>query len=104
MNETKLLVVIVDKYKEETVLERALNNGASSGVILVGRGTGDPKQLRVFGIHIQPEKRVVLLAVTQDKIKQVQDALNEKLGFSEPNHGISFVLPTKKAIGLGGLE
>lgn len=100
MTKTKLLVVIVDKYKEETVLERALNNGASSGVILVGRGTGDPKQLRVFGIHIQPEKRVVLLAVSEENIKQVQEALNEKLGFNEPNHGISFVLPTKFAIGL----
>lgn len=94
-----LIVVIVDKYKEEVVLKRALAFGANSGVILIGRGTGDENHLKILGIKIEPEKRVVLLISKPEYTNTIVDELNKELNLEEVNQGIAFVLPIKHAIG-----
>lgn len=94
-----LIVVIVDKYKEESVLNKALSFGAESGVIIIGRGTGDENHLKVLGIKIEPEKRIVLLISKPEYTNTIVDELNKELNLEEVNQGVAFVLPIKQVIG-----
>lgn len=94
-----LIVVIVDKYKENIVINKALSFGADSGVIIIGRGTGDEQQLKILGIPIEPEKRVVLLVSKPEYSSKILEELNSELNLEGINKGIAFVLPIKHAIG-----
>jgi len=99
-----LIFVIVDKYKEEIVLEKALAAGAESGVIFKGRGTVDEDQIKFLGIQIQPEKRVVILVTKADVTQKILEELTETLKLEGINNGIAFSVPIKRAIGSEGLR
>ena len=95
-----LIVVIVDKNSEEVVMKKLQSMKIETGIVLIGRGTGDPIELSFLGLKIEPEKRVFLVVTKPDETNAIMDKLTERLNLTEVNKGIAFSMPIKKAIGL----
>lgn len=96
----ELIVVIVDKHKDEDVMRAAKSAGATGGTIMHGRGTSIYEKKMFFGIEIEPEKEIVLIIANSDVSDKICDAINNELKLEDPNSGILFVVELKNVIGL----
>lgn len=98
--EFDLIVVILPAGKAEEALEAAREAGAEGATIIHGRGTGIHEQKRIFNILVEPEKDILLLLVPQDLTDSITAAIDKAVDLNQPGHGIGFVLPTKRVMGL----
>ena len=62
MRKFELIVTIVNKDYATALMDAAREVGAKGGTILNARGTGDHSVEKLFGLTIQQEKEVVLVA------------------------------------------
>lgn len=95
-----LIVSIVRKGWGNTVLEATMNAGAHGATILLGRGLGRNEQQRVFGIQIEPEKEIVLTVVPAELKDTMLREIERVAELNAPGHGLAFVLPLEKVIGV----
>lgn len=95
-----LIVIIVDAGNAEDVLDAARRAGGEGATILHGRGSGIHEQKKIFNIPIEPEKDVVLLLVPEERTDGILKAIDEAVDLEKPGHGIGFVLPAKRVVGL----
>jgi nitrogen regulatory protein PII len=95
-----LIVTIVNKGHADIVVDASKRAGAEGGTILYGRGTGIHEQAKLFFIQIEPEKELVLTLIDRSKTEQVLRAITEAVELNKPNHGIAFVLPVVRTVGI----
>ena len=95
-----LIVVIVDSGRAEDVLEAARRAGAEGATIVHGRGSGIHEQKKIFNIPIEPEKDIVMILVPEQRTDGILDAVDAAVDLNKPGHGIGFVLPVKRVVGL----
>ncbi|MEZ5801878.1 MAG: P-II family nitrogen regulator [Rhizobiaceae bacterium] len=95
-----LIVSIVRKGWGDTVLQASMKAGAHGGTILLGRGVGRNEQMRVFGIQIEPEKEIVLTVVPAGMKNTMLREIERAAELNAPGHGLAFVLPLEKVIGV----
>ncbi|MGI6701304.1 MAG: P-II family nitrogen regulator [Christensenellales bacterium] len=100
MPEYNLIVTIVNKGKADEVMEACRREGVKGGTLLKGRGQGIHEQIKLFGIHIEPEKDILLNIVERDKTESVLKAINAAVDLDKPSNGIAFVLEVQRAAGL----
>lgn len=96
----ELIVVIVDKHKDEEVMQVAKAAGATGGTIIHGKGTSIYENKKFFGIEIEPEKEVILIIVNSNLVDKIVNAINQELKLEDPNSGILFTVDLNKVIGL----
>lgn len=96
----RLLFIVVPQGHADDLVEKARAAGAVGGTILHGKGFGVHDASLLFGIHIEPEKEVLLLLVRQAVCEQIVRTLVEQGRLSEPGRGVCFVLPVARVTGL----
>ncbi|MBQ9691678.1 MAG: P-II family nitrogen regulator [Clostridia bacterium] len=99
-NGYKCILAIVNNGFSEEAMEAAKACGAKGGTILHGRGTISKEAEKIFNITIQPEKEIVMILATADKIDDILKGLYAAIGTSTKAQGIVFAIPVDEAIGL----
>ncbi|MGA8942427.1 MAG: P-II family nitrogen regulator [Thermoactinomyces sp.] len=96
----KLIVTVVNKGKGRKVVKASKQAGAEGGTVLFGKGSGIHELVTFLGIHIEPEKEVILTLIPDEKLESVLKAVTKAGELDRPGKGISFVLDTKKVVGI----
>lgn len=105
MENNKLLVVcIINAGFVDLVMDAAREVGASGGTVIHGRGTGNKKIAKTFGVTISPNKEVVLIVIDEKIHEDVVNAIYKKAGLDAPSQGIVFTLPLERVAGLSELN
>jgi nitrogen regulatory protein PII len=96
----ELIITIVNRGHFDTVKNAARALGARGGTLMHGLGVGGSEALQFLGIHLQPEKDVVLIVVQKEDVKGVMKAIVKEAGINTPGKGVCFSLPVDSAYGL----
>jgi len=102
--EFDLIVTIVNRGAAEDVIEASREGGAEGGTILLGRGSGIHEKGKFLGIPIEPAKDIVLTVAPAEKTDRILEAIRQKVELDKPGHGIGFVIPLKKVVGIAHLD
>jgi len=99
----KLIVVLVEDAKTDTVTETARGAGATGcTVITSARGEGLKPKKTFLGLDLVGQRDVVLLLVEQHMSRQILETVGAAGRFEEePGTGIAFQIDIEDAIGLG---
>lgn len=100
MQNISMIVSIVRKGWGNTVLEASVKAGASGGTVIFGRGVGVNEKESIFGVPIEPEKEIVLTLIYADRSDAVLDAIVRAADLNRPGHGLAFVVPIDKVVGV----
>ena len=88
--ENTMITVIVNKGYADDVMAAARNAGAGGGTVVSARGTARETDARFFGMHIVPEKEMLIMVVSSDKKDAVISAIEEMKCLKEPGMGIAY--------------
>ena len=99
----KLIVTVVKKGLAKKVVRASKQAGAEGGTVMFARGSGIRECVSFLGIHIEPEKEVILTLVPEEKLQPILKAVKEAGGLDRPGNGIGFVMDTKKIAGISHL-
>jgi len=96
-----LICVIVNFGLGSKVLRHARKNGVTGGTIFLGRGTVENRWLRL--LELTDIRKEIVLMVCEESVSSIAlDAIDQKLHFSKPNHGIAFKMPLSAVVGMAG--
>lgn len=93
MNEEKskdMITVIVNKGYADDVMFVARKAGATGGTVINARGTAKEDDENFFGMHIVPEKDMLIIVVDHNKKTEILNAIKELKCLKEPGMGIAF--------------
>ncbi|WP_026477199.1 P-II family nitrogen regulator [Alkaliphilus transvaalensis] len=96
--EFELICVIINFGSASKVLKYAKQQGISGGTILLGKGTVRNRILEFLELA-EVRKEIVLMVAEKNTAYFVLDALNEKLRFDKPHHGIAFSTSVTNILG-----
>ncbi|MDR1243087.1 MAG: P-II family nitrogen regulator [Deltaproteobacteria bacterium] len=96
----ELVVAIVKRGLGEKAVASAVQAGAKGATLLSGRGSGTASVLKVYGLAMEIEKDVVLIATPAELSRNVADAIDRVAEVEKPGNGLILVLPVKTGIGL----
>ena len=99
--EYELICVIVNHGLGSKTLGVARGNGVSGGTIMLGRGTVENRWLRLLELT-DIRKEIVFMVGEEAISKAALEAIDHKLQFTKPNHGIAFTMPIAGVMGLAG--
>ena len=85
-----MISVIVNKGYADDVMAAARRVGAGGGTVINARGTAREDDEKFFGVHIVPEKEMLVMIVEHDKKAAVLDAIRDLKCLREPGSGIAF--------------
>jgi len=86
----EMISVIVNKGYADDVMAAARSAGAGGGTVLSARGTARENDERFFGMHIVPEKEMLIMIVPSDKKESVMAAIQNLKCLKEPGMGIAY--------------
>ena len=103
MNEKSrdMITVIVNKGYADDVMFAARKAGATGGTVINARGTAREDDAKFFGVHIVPEKDMLVIVVESEKKAAVLEAIKEVKCLKEPGMGIAFSSPVGDFVTLG---
>lgn len=85
-----LIAVIVNRGYADDAMAAARRAGAGGGTVINARGTAREDDAKFFGVHIVPEKEMLLIVVEHDRKSAVLDAIRDLKCLREPGSGIAF--------------
>ena len=85
-----MISVILNKGYADDAMAAARRAGAGGGTVINARGTAREDDAKFFGVHIVPEKEMLLIVVEHEKKAAVLDAIRELKCLREPGSGIAF--------------
>lgn len=88
-----MITVIVNKGYADDVMFAARKAGATGGTVINARGTAREDDAKFFGVHIVPEKDMLVIVVESGKKEAVLSAIREVKCLKEPGMGIAFSSP-----------
>lgn len=97
-----LIITIVDKGYNETVMDAAREAGAGGGTVVKAKGTG-AEMAKFFGVSISEEKEMVYIVASRENRDAIMKAVMEKAGAKTEAHGIVFALPADSVLGIRGI-
>ena len=86
----ELISVILNKGYADDAMAAARKAGAGGGTVINARGTAREDDEKFFGMHIVPEKEMLLIVVDSSKKDAVLKAVQELKCLNEPGSGIAF--------------
>ena len=99
-----LIIAIINRGYADYVVDASRDAGATGATIIYGRGVTGPKDESVLGIHLQPEKELILILVErQDKTKVMQSII-DRTNINEDHKGLCFSIPVSTVSGLRLIE
>ncbi len=93
--------VIVNRGFADDVMDAARKAGAGGGTVINARGTAREDDERFFGMHIVPEKEMLIIVVEHSNKDKVMNAIQNLECLSEPGSGIVYTLPAESFEPLG---
>lgn len=90
MEERSLVAIILNKGYADDAMAAARKAGAGGGTVINARGTAREGDAKFFGMHIVPEKEMLLIVVDSQKKAAVLEAIRTLPCLSEPGSGIAF--------------
>ncbi|MDR3318455.1 MAG: P-II family nitrogen regulator [Clostridiales bacterium] len=88
----RALFIIINAGFGDTAVEAARECGARGATIINARGTA--ANLKSFlGIHVEPEKEIVISLVDEETADKIMEAIPQKAGVTTPANGVCFCLP-----------
>ena len=87
---SEMITVIVNKGYADDVMAAARKAGAGGGTVVNARGTARETDERFFGMHIVPEKEMLIMVVPSEKKAEVLKAIQETKCLKEPGMGIAY--------------
>ena len=92
MSETthELITVILNRGYADDAMAAARKAGAGGGTVINARGTAREDDEKFFGVHIVPEKEMLLIVVDKEKKDAVFEAIRTLPCLKEPGSGITF--------------
>ena len=100
-NSHEMITVIVNKGYADDVMFAARKAGATGGTVINARGTAREDDAKFFGVHIVPEKDMLVIVVENEKKEAVLSAIKEVKCLKEPGMGIAFTNKVDDFILLG---
>ncbi len=95
----KALFIVVNAGHTDTIMDIVRAEGASGATIINARGEGARHEL-FLGITVESEKEIIMAVVDMDTAQRIMAAIKEKAGWKTSLHGICFVMPVDKIIGI----
>lgn len=89
-NSNEMITVIVNKGYADDIMAAARKAGAGGGTVLNARGTARENDKRFFGMHIVPEKEMLVIVVPSEKLESVLAAIKAVKCLKEPGMGIVY--------------
>ena len=86
----ELITVILNKGYADDAMAAARKAGAGGGTVINARGTAREDDAKFFGMHIVPEKEMLMIVVDEDKKDAVLEAVKSLDCLSVPGSGIAF--------------
>lgn len=96
-----LISVILNRGYADDAMSAARKAGAAGGTVIAARGTAKEGDAKFFGVHIVPEKEMLLTVVTSDKRTAVLSAIQNLPCLKEPGSGIAFCTQVEEFRHLG---
>ncbi len=96
-----LITVVLNKGYADDAMAAARKAGAGGGTVINARGTAREDDAKFFGVHIVPEKEMLMIVVPQGKRNEVLEAIRKLPCLSEPGSGIAFSAPVADFTQLG---
>ena len=88
-----LITVVLNKGYADDAMAAARKAGAGGGTVINARGTAREDDAKFFGVHIVPEKEMLMIVVPQEKRDAVLEAIRTLPCLTEPGSGIAFSAP-----------
>jgi nitrogen regulatory protein PII len=95
-----LILAIINQGHREDVMTVAKEAGATGGTVIHGRNIGLAGMDTFLGIHIQPEKDILLIVTKREEKPKIMKAINQKAGMNTECQGFIFSLPVNSLAGL----
>lgn len=95
----KALFIIVNAGFADEVMDVARAEGVVGATILNARGESARHQL-FMGITVDSEKEMILCIVDSATAERAMEAIRQKAGVKTPAHGVCFVMPVEKLVGI----
>lgn len=86
----ELITVILNKGYADDAMAAARKAGAGGGTVINARGTAREDDAQFFGMHIVPEKEMLLIVVEKEKKMAVLESIRTLECLSNPGSGIAF--------------
>jgi nitrogen regulatory protein PII len=99
MEEKVCIVAIVERGKADKIVEEVKKVGAKGATILYGRGTGEHEAKKLFSIHIDSSKEIILIIHEKASYQPIFDAIIQAGKLEQIGTGIIFTLPVGHFIG-----
>ena len=96
-----LITIIVNRGFADDAMAAARKAGAGGGTVINARGTAKEDDARFFGMHIVPEKEMLMIVVPHEKKDGVIKAIQGLECLSTPGSGIVFSSPAEDFSTLG---
>ncbi|HCC48085.1 MAG TPA: transcriptional regulator [Elusimicrobia bacterium] len=87
----ELITVVVQRKDGQKAIDSALKHGAPGVTSFYGRGTGVRQKLSLFGMFIEAEKHIILIATTAEKVDKILDGVAKDLELDKPGKGFAYV-------------
>lgn len=100
----KLIVTIVKKGVAHKIVSAAKREQARGSTVLLGTGHGIHENATFLGMHLEPEKEIVLTAVSEERMTPVLGAILTDGKLNKPGMGIGFVIDIKQIVGICHLK
>jgi len=99
-NMYQAITVIVDKGKAEDVIDAATKAGSKGGTIINARGSGIHETSKLFSMHIEPEKEIVMILSEIESTEKIVSSIREHLRIDDPGNGIIYIQDVNKTYGV----
>ncbi len=86
----ELITVILNRGYADDAMAAARKAGAGGGTVVNARGTAREDDSQFFGMHIVPEKEMLMIVVDHDKKDAVLESIRTLPCLSQPGSGIAF--------------
>ncbi|MCH5291134.1 MAG: transcriptional regulator [Treponema sp.] len=86
----ELITVILNKGYADDAMAAARKAGAGGGTVINARGTAREDDAKFFGMHIVPEKEMLVIVVEHEKKDAVLESIRTLPCLAEPGSGIAF--------------
>jgi len=95
----ELITVVVQRKDGQRAIDAAIKAGAPGVTSYYGRGTGVRQKLSVFGMFIEAEKQVILIAAAYGKAGKILDGIVKEIGLDKPGKGFAYVQTIDRVVG-----
>jgi len=100
----ELLVCIANQGYTELVMDAARLVHASGGTVIHAKGTGSQRAEQFLGIHLVPEKEIVLIVARKDRKDTIMRSIVDHAGTQTKAGAIVFSLPVTDTAGMRMME